>query len=177
MTSFVLPIEAETCAIPDGDDAVFFGGSDKKLYTFPASDIPSTPKVSVAGETEEKIVGAAVYQSSMKDYYYLIASEEAISVYSKKFENVGTIEIEGGNGFELSDIAIYQGEDKSAKDGLIAYAFENKDYGKVRKWKSVWLGTRPQLNTPHSDSEGSSKSTDYDNRASASVHCRQSSLL
>ena len=115
MTSFVLPIEAETCAIPDGDDAVFFGGSDKKLYTFPASDIPSTPKVSVAGETEEKIVGAAVYQSSMKDYYYLIASEEAISVYSKKFENVGTIEIEGGNGFELSDIAIYQGDEKTAR--------------------------------------------------------------
>lgn len=129
----MLPIEAETCAIPAGDNVVFFGGSDKKLYTFPASDIPNTPKLTVAGETEEEIAGAAVYQSSAEDYYYLIAFEEIIQVYSKKFEVIGTIEIAGGEGLELSDIAVYQGSEKSAKDGHIAFAFENDDYGKVSR--------------------------------------------
>ena len=108
-----------------------FGGSDKKIYTFPASDIPSTPKLTASSETEEEIVGAAVYQSSDKEFYYLIAFEEFISVYAKDFTPVGTIEIDVGEGLELSDIAIYQSEVNGAKAGVIGYAFESDDYGKV----------------------------------------------
>jgi len=107
-----------------------FGGSDKKIYTFPASDIPSTPTITTQLETEEEIVGAAVYHASSKDYYYLVAFEEFITVYSKEFKSVGTVEIDA-EGIELSDIAVYQGELKGAKAGLIGYAFESDDYGKV----------------------------------------------
>ena len=70
-----------------------FGGSDKKIYTFPASDIPSTPAITTQLETEEEIVGAAVYHASFKDYYYLIAFEEFITVYSKDFKSVGTVRL------------------------------------------------------------------------------------
>lgn len=108
-----------------------FGGSDKKIYTFPASDIPSIPKVTIAEETDEEIVGAAVYHSSSKEYFYLVAFEESISVYSKDFKIVGVINIDAGEGLELSDIAIYQREGKNAKAGYIAYAFESDDAGKV----------------------------------------------
>lgn len=108
-----------------------FGGPDKKIYTFPASDYPLTPKITVQTETEEEIVGAAVYHSSENEYYYLVAFEEYITVYSKDFKAVGTINIDVGEGLELSDIAIYQGEVNGAKEGLIGYAFESDDYGKA----------------------------------------------
>lgn len=107
-----------------------FGGSDKKIYTFAATDIPSSPKINVAAETEEEIVGASVYHSSTREYFYLVAFEESISVYSKDFKNVGTINIDAGEGLELSDIAIFQGSLEGARSGLIGYAFESDDAGK-----------------------------------------------
>jgi hypothetical protein len=82
-------------------------------------------------ETEEEIVGAAVYHSSKKEYFYFIAFEEFITVYARDFQPIGIIEVTGGEGFELSDIAVYQESKKSQPSGLLAYAFENDEYGKV----------------------------------------------
>lgn len=133
VVSFVLPIEAETCASALGESIILFGGPDKKLYTFPVSDYPSTPKITVQAETKEEIVGAAVYHSSDKEHYYLVAFEEYITIYSKDFKAVGTINVDVGEGLELSDIAIYQGKVNGAEEGLIGYAFESDDYGKVSR--------------------------------------------
>jgi len=131
VTSFVLPIEAETCAIPAGQSIVMFGGNDKMIYTFPASDSPNTPKINSELMTEGKIVGAAVYQLARHDYILLIAFKESISVYNKGFREIGTVAVNGGKGFELSDIAILQDDTKSAPSGSIAYAFESDDLGKA----------------------------------------------
>ena len=131
VTSFVLPIEAETCAIPAGQSTVMFGGSDKIIYTFQASDVPGTPKLISSAVTEEEIAGAAVYELAGGDHIYLIAFEEIISVYSQNFQKIGTISIDGGDGFELSDIAILQTATEIAPSGLLAYAFESDDLGKA----------------------------------------------
>jgi 3-phytase len=130
VTRFTLAIEAETCAIPMGKSIVIFGGPDKKIYTFQASDIPGKQKVTVAAVTEEEIAGAAVYHSSVHDYVYLVAFEEFISVYSQSFKNLGTIKIVPED-IELSDIAIFQGKISGAPSGSIAYAFESDEYGKT----------------------------------------------
>lgn len=127
----MLPIGAETCAIPTGESIVLFGGSNKKLYTFAASDLPTTPPITVVAETDDEIVGAAVYHSTNGNYYYFIAFEEAILVYSRSFQVIGSIIIDAGEGLELSDIAIFQGASNNAKEGLLAYALESDEYGKV----------------------------------------------
>ncbi|KAH8597188.1 hypothetical protein B0O99DRAFT_618200 [Bisporella sp. PMI_857] len=130
VVSFVVPIEAETCAIPVGHSEVLFGGNDKKLYTFPASDVSTTPAVMVSATTEEEIVGAAVYHLAGDGFLYLVAFEESISVYSSNLTEIGTITIEG-EGFELSDIAIFQNSIGGAPSGSIGYAFESDDLGKA----------------------------------------------
>jgi len=108
-----------------------FGGSDKKIYTFPTSGFPTQQNPTTIAETEEEIIGAAVYELAKDDYLYLVAFEESITVYSKKFKELGTITIDAGEGLELSDIATLQSETKTADAGLIAYAFESDEAGKT----------------------------------------------
>ncbi|KAF3937149.1 3-phytase [Dactylella cylindrospora] len=127
---FALPVEPNSCAVsPDGK--VFFGGVSGKLYSFPAADTTTVPKISEIGEPADgdEINALKIYHGKKDDETYLLVGiEDAIQVYGiKKFnEPLGTIRLDDED-LELNDLAIYQPGSRSHPDGTLIFAGENDD--------------------------------------------------
>ncbi|KAI0403948.1 hypothetical protein F4802DRAFT_267382 [Xylaria palmicola] len=127
--TFETPVEASSCAASPSGSAVFFSGDDSpNIYTFTAAESTQAPNITILGAAETDVTGLAVYVGKKSDYLFA-AQKDVIAVYSKSFDNLGSITLTGDDGIEIEGLGIYQSKTKSYPAGVVTFALES-DAGK-----------------------------------------------
>ncbi|KAG9239003.1 hypothetical protein BJ875DRAFT_436990 [Amylocarpus encephaloides] len=118
--TFNVPIEASSCVASTSGQVFFATDDNKDVHSFNITESTATPATNIVGQAPDDIEGLAMY-IGLSTEYLLVASKDAVAVYSSGFNLSGTMKISGVVDPEIKGISVHQ------TSSTLAYALEDAD--------------------------------------------------
>ncbi|KAK4186758.1 hypothetical protein QBC35DRAFT_500441 [Podospora australis] len=180
--SFLLPFEAEGCAVSEARSVLYISGGDTKdVYSTPLSESTGASVVAKAFVAPDDVTGLTVYYGQKPEQELLLVTlENEIAVYKQTptFRRIGSIKLEGLEDIEIQGPSIYQASSRRYPGGQLFFALESDagaGYGLIGL-KEPLARLDAKLNTNY-DPRGASHSGGERicDRCSNSGYCREGS--